>query len=304
MSTTIMNQDKKKSVPKVCNICNKQPYSLKQHMKVHDVSKMFQQTYMPEELVPELKKMGKVKLDNTVIEGNCVCPICLKIYCNWIQRRNHEKLHEDAQKHKWFMRNKSLETKQVFNLSTSASKVPSLIDSEPYNMNWNISRRQEKNIVQGTNYPYKCNICDRGVTSKESLEKHMNIHKCQNGCDQIFPTNSILKVHMKGCDQIFSTNSIMKMHMTEIHRTKKRLQKKELKDAEYTRFKLKGKNVLQCTNYPYKCNICDRGVTSKESLEKHMNIHKCQNGCDQIFPTNSILKVHMIEIHGPKKSLQ
>ena len=295
MSTNNMNQDserklgqgKMKSVPKICHICNKQPYSLKRHMKVHDMSRMFQRTYMPEELVPELKEIGKIMLDNTLIEVNRVCSICLKIYSNWIQRRNHEKLHEDPQKHKWHMRNKSLETKQVFQMSNSAKTIPSLIDSGPFHMNLNISMRQDKNIIQGKNYPYKCNICDRGVTSMESLDKHINIHKCPNGCDQIFPTNSIMKVHM-----------------TEIHGTKKRLRKKELKAAEYTRFKPKENNVVQCTNYPYKCNICDRGVISKESLEKHMNIHKCQNGCDQIFPTKSILKVHMIEIHGTKKILQ
>ena len=236
MSATNMNQDSERklehskniSVPKVCNICNRQPYSLKRHMKVHDMSRMFQQTYMPEELVPELKEMGKVRLDNTVIEVNCVCSICLKIYSNWIQRRNHEKLHEDPEKHNWHMRNKSKEEKQVFKVCSSAKKSPFLVDSESYKINVNNVMGDSKKISQPTNYPFKCNICDRGVPSMESLQNHMNIHKCPSGCNKIFPTTSILKIHM-----------------INMHGTKKRLQKKELRAVEFT--KINSENNLEET---------------------------------------------------------
>ena len=89
----------KKSFNEFCSLCKKSFYSLKQHMKVHDLSRMVEQMYMPEELVPELKENGKVQLNTAVIDVNRVCSICLKIYSNSTQRKNHERLHEDPKKH-------------------------------------------------------------------------------------------------------------------------------------------------------------------------------------------------------------
>ena len=85
-----------KKLQELCFVCNKKFFDkngLRSHLKTHDVSRSVELTYLPEDFVPELKQVGRVCLDNVMVEVDSVCSVCLKIFMGGKSRKRHEELH-------------------------------------------------------------------------------------------------------------------------------------------------------------------------------------------------------------------
>ena len=107
-----------KKLEEICFICNKEFYNksaLRKHLTTHDASRMPKQPYLPESLVPEIKKYGRVYLNTVIIEETNVCTVCLKTFTAGPSKRRHEELHKEPKKHTSFMENSTFEKSQSVN---------------------------------------------------------------------------------------------------------------------------------------------------------------------------------------------
>ena len=160
-----------KKLDEICFVCNKEFYNksaLRKHLTIHDASSVPDQTYLPEILVPDLKKFGRVNLETVMIEEHCVCSVCLKIFTGGPSRRRHEELHNNPKKHKSFMENRCLDITQNPN---ALSEMSSIILST----NFEIQKTNtiDNRSLNATKYAFQCETCQRGVTSEEALEEHI-----------------------------------------------------------------------------------------------------------------------------------
>ena len=110
---------------------------------------------------------------------------------------------------------------------------------------------------------YKCLFCGTGLSSKQSLSFHEQIH--------VGVTSDYLQCTM--CSKKLLDKRRLKLHMIK-HRTKEKMEQ---------------------------CLVCKKEYLRKSSLRQHMRDHdvgdhKCQY-CDKSFPHERYLKNHSIRIH-------
>ena len=252
---------------------------LRKHLKTHDFSRILAPTYLPEDFVSELKKVGRVCIDNVMVEVNSVCSVCFKILSAGHGRKLHEELHKNPKSHKAFMEKKLFETTQT---------RPNV----PINYGF-MDKELKEGPTKATRYEIQCEICHRGVESDESLKEHIiKVHTlfCDH-CDYQSKDIILLKAHIKShllCSECGHQSRHRKGQLKHASEHQKSDTKKPVKPEV--------KPLL----YSLQCKMCGRGVISANALHDHMMIHLCPGGCGQMFSSDKILKTHVSEKHGMK----
>lgn len=140
------------------------------------------------------------------------------------------------------------------------------------------------NLISGLR-PHKCTKCDKSFITKDTLNKHMNVHvedrnfKCGE-CGKLFKRLSHVREHIKihssarsfpctVCEKSFKTNNAMKVHL-----------------RTHT-------DIL-----PYVCNYCHRRFREKGSVVRHKRVHtgekpyECRH-CGRCFAEHGTLNRHL-----------
>jgi KRAB domain-containing zinc finger protein len=165
----------------------------------------------------------------------------------------------------------------------------------------------------------RCKICDKKLTTKSHLIRHMlNVHRAEPGCEFFeydfcglrFVRKSFLIKHLKlkheggkieefQCDydeKIFTSKSSLYCHMKNCHRAASNCKVcgKVVKDMKHH---IKMMHPVEKTTIA--CKICNKTFNNKELLTRHLKTHNKQfecRVCKLRYPTAYHLKVHL-KIH-------
>ena len=114
---------------------------------------------------------------------------------------------------------------------------------------------------------YKCPICDKNVSSKQSLKEHIeSMHDKK-------------KFECSECGYSFKHGGNLNKHKKICH---------------------------EGGDYKYSCKQCNKDFSTKQSLKRHTfsvhlgQKHTCEQ-CSKCFTTQSSLSIHIKHIHGGKK---
>ena len=139
---------------------------------------------------------------------------------------------------------------------------------------------------------YDCNVCNKTLKSKQSLDTHMVIHsdrkpfQCEV-CPQAFKLKQHLKLHLKTqhttssaefqcnlCQKVLSQARTLANHMKEVH------EKSEIHRCALCDYTAPRKSTIQIhtdathNNIKFECPRCSKKVAHKSTLTKHMR--KCE----------------------------
>ncbi|CAH0564687.1 unnamed protein product [Brassicogethes aeneus] len=107
---------------------------------------------------------------------------------------------------------------------------------------------------------FKCDLCEKGFSSKRDLTDHVNVHK------------NIKNFKCPICDKAFRTKQNVAKHLP-IH-SEKRPYKCTLCDKSFKKQSILRKHSFtHLKDRPFKCDVCDKTYKSKESLRVHKLTH-------------------------------
>ena len=187
----------------------------------------------------------------------------------------------------------------------------------------------DENFENQTGASFPCVICQKSLTSMDSLEIHLKIHTtflsvpCRfPDCAEIFPSQKLMWPHMllihgvnKDSWKIFQCNGCEKMfkrkYELQKHKIKHMVEKpfkctsctKCFKDKKGFHFhRLRHQGILD-----FKCSDCDKSFVSKGQLNTHISENhnlrdkfKCDQ-CSTDFKSKGQLRQHMTIHTGVKK---
>lgn len=175
--------------------------------------------------------------------------------------------------------------------------------------------------------PHICDICFKGFTLTNSLRNHLAVihgrsdlldhsYKCEQ-CGKIFAIKSRLEFHIQRVHNMSSNDTQQSELNSQIlikkrillvkkEQTKEKPDKKKRIHSAAIRRAIKNENV-NCKPKPYKCDVCSRGFSLRNSLKNHLavvharddllkNSYKCRL-CGKIFAILSRLEHHMKKKH-------
>lgn len=159
--------------------------------------------------------------------------------------------------------------------------------------------KNHQRVVHFKNFSYHCEHCGKGFLYISALNAHKNQNHegdahflpCpEEGCEKSFKARDSLRYHIEACH---GTSQSICDQCGRIF-TNMYLYKKHLRNHE-----LEGNKKL------YKCEVCDKEVTTKMSLQAHTRIHTGEkpfpcSACDQKFKTRSHLITHSV-VHTKEK---
>jgi len=163
------------------------------------------------------------------------------------------------------------EIKQTPESTQEEGKLPGVHECANCHMTFADAEYLTRHLVRCKDHQFstiRCDICNRGFTTKGSLELHVDsvhLKKKEFGC-------SI-------CGRLFSRKHILKTHIATHY----------------------GKRDFQCA-------VCGKKFLQKSNLSRHERIHEAKNFgygcrfCGQAFTQNKHLNNHMLSVHSAKTS--
>ncbi|XP_057651546.1 zinc finger protein 431-like [Diorhabda carinulata] len=150
--------------------------------------------------------------------------------------------------------------------------------------------------------PYECNICGKNFTKRSLLETHLKGH------------DSNIKFQCSTCHQIFLTSELLtqheKVHKASRKKRTKKVEKSKCDMCNHLVIDLDGHKQAHNAGFTYVCGYCNEGFTKRYDLTTHkISVHftkrrifKCDI-CDKSVTTSQMLESHR-RIHTGEKPFQ
>ncbi|XP_067144744.1 zinc finger protein 271-like [Centruroides vittatus] len=164
---------------------------------------------------------------------------------------------------------------------------------------------------------FRCDICDKLLTSKGHLERHHRTHQpvshsC-NICRKEFQTKSILRQHQLThsedrpykcdiCDKGLKTKDNLKTH-PETHSGECKYSCQVCNKSFKTKLTLRNHKITHNKDLNYSCQICNKYFKTKRYLRRHENTHEDRSDkyfcevCKTGFKCKSSFDRHRIAQH-------
>ena len=283
----------------VCPVCDKDFYArndMLRHIVTHDEARIMER-YLPPQMMHLLAECDQFNFDGELIASDCVCAICSKIFKQKsLLQRHFRQVHSKEHKCVFIGCGKSFSTRE--SLENHAKKHH---DDKPKKL----KQEKEKSIeiIKSENGDiFQCNVsdCTKKFDSKYGLEKHVErmdhegdfFFSCLK-CPKKYASSLGLKIHNRdSCDIVEGREDIL-------------VKKEETVDES------DGNDEIKLKDFPFSCDLCEKFLSSMESLNIHKLIHKelgrfaCQEeGCSEVFPNNKSLQLHLKGFHKIEKTIE
>ena len=153
---------------------------------------------------------------------------------------------------------------------------------------------------QNSHHKFKCQICDQELNSRDELKEHKKafhtVFKCQI-CDQELNSRDELKEHKKAfhtvdlkcdlCCMTFKNRRCLRSHYAKIHKRVLSTFQKYICSVCFvfgtnSLIKLREHELVHSTeNAPFKCDLCDKGFSTIDTLNFHIKNHGSEKPMDE-----------------------
>ena len=153
----------------------------------------------------------------------------------------------------------------------------------------------------------KCDYCEEILTTSKRFKNHYkNLHP-----GKPIITEGLTKLNCTNCDEFFLTGWELDRHLNLDHEIQTKLNFCKKCKTSYTKEHkhcIKD-NVYPCQTKKYLCNECGKCCTSKQHLQRHIEViheevkHACDQ-CDKSYSTKRLLASHKQSVHENCKDFE
>ena len=191
----------------VCQRGYRDKASLRSHLNIHDEAKtppkVFKETYLPQELLEQLKTSEKVMFEEKELPKDLVCQFCAKIFMSANSAVRHEKLHQDEEKHNRIMENLEFEAIHKDDSKTAVKEEKVKLETSKEDVKMRLKENMFK-LERGALPPK----ITHKLTNQQEDEK-MFLFKCK-ACQHQFKSSKLLRTHdCKNMEQPDNTKSFL-----------------------------------------------------------------------------------------------
>ncbi|XP_015586048.1 zinc finger protein 708 isoform X2 [Cephus cinctus] len=341
----------------LCHACFSKPQSLVRHLKSHtekvnDIIKQIRTEDSADDRPPKKELKSEEDTDDETGVTNepdefenapelYKCEICSQ-YCSSLKNlKRHTLVHGDKKYSctvckKWFFRPDTLKKHAekhghglLDNLVDDNKLFDSDDDSFP-NSTGNIESsnehvKKEESEEEGTG-EYKCQHCDKVMTTKKGLRRHVSTHKLKSEpvtceiCKKVCASRARLTLHQKThnkpkekvpreylchiCSKVYPSNSSLTYHM-RTHTGVKPHVCKTCNSGFTTTTSLANHIRIHTGDKPFVCHVCSAAFAVSSAFRRHLTRHTgeanylCKT-CGKAFKRLSTLKEHTYTHSGEK----
>ncbi|XP_067946054.1 zinc finger protein 26-like [Watersipora subatra] len=165
---------------------------------------------------------------------------------------------------------------------------------------------------------YKCSICEKSYSTRESLRSHMKGHQFQFGCEicaKPLGSYSAFIAHKRlhdpnqsgytcdHCGKVLLFKATLEAHIRSVHSDAKDFRCEQCEKGFKTQAQLNNHMISHTKEKPYQCQICGYSVKRKDSLRQHMYRHaevkpyRCGR-CGKEYTQKQALEIHLKSKHA------